>query len=149
MKSSLNKSYILFLLVGFFLSNTTLIYKAENLFTDSCFRSLRSRVVKLSISKIMASNKARLTQISCDELKKMNELSDNKIFITTGRNRGEAIICMSDKKNKPCKFKIGVIDRKFDASAALLEIYSFDPPRADVLNETLERLFIYPSRLMQ
>ena len=79
----------------------------------------------------------------------MNKMKSDQISITSGRKRGKATICLSDEENYPCKFIIGFISNEFDSTTALSEIYSFTPPKSSQLNETVERLFLKPSSLIQ
>ena len=74
---------------------------------------------------------------------------DNVPLESSGRKRGKATICLSDEKDYPCKFIIGFINPGFDSATALSEIYSFTPPQSSQLNETVERLFLKPSSLIQ
>ena len=116
---------------------------------DGCFKSVQNDVVKWSISKIESSDMANVSSLTCDDAKNMNKMNSDQISITSGRKRGKATICLSDEKDYPCKFIIGFINPEFDAATALSEIYSFTPPQSSQLNETVERLFLKPSSLIQ
>ena len=87
--------------------------------------------------------------VTCEEVKDMNQMKNENITITSGRKKGKTAICLSDESNYPCKFVIGIIKPQFDATFALSEIYSFTPPKSSQLNETVERLFLKPSSLIQ
>tara|TARA_B100000965_G_C19531054_1_gene731127 strand:+ start:826 stop:1215 length:390 start_codon:yes stop_codon:yes gene_type:complete len=121
----------------------------ERLQAGGCIQSVQNDVVRWSISKISSSSKASLSSFTCDEANLMNKMISDQISITTGRRRGEATICLSDQKEYPCKFIIGIINSEFDSTSALSEIYSFTPPKSSQLNETVERLFLKPSSLIQ
>ena len=114
-----------------------------------CIESVENDVLKWSISKIESSDMAKVSSFTCDEAKNMNKMNSDQISITSGRKRGKATICLSDEKDYPCKFIIGFINPEFDAATALSEIYSFTPPKSSQLNETVERLFLKPSSLIQ
>ena len=116
---------------------------------DGCLKSIQNDVVKWSLSKIQSSEIANLSSFSCEEANEMNKMLGDQISITSGRKRGKATICLSDEKDYPCKFVIGFINPEFDAATALSEIYSFTPPQSSQLNETVERLFLKPSSLIQ
>ena len=116
---------------------------------NGCIESVEKDVVNWSISKIESSDIANVSSFTCDEAKNMNKMNNDKIFITSGRKRGKATICLSDEKDYPCKFIIGFINPEFDSATALSEIYSFTPPQSSQLNETVERLFLKPSSLIQ
>ena len=114
-----------------------------------CIESVENEVIKWSISKIESSDMANVSSFTCDDAKNMNKMNSDQISITSGRKRGKATICLSDEKDYPCKFIIGFINPEFDAATALSEIYSFTPPQSSQLNETVERLFLKPSTLIQ
>tara|TARA_Y100001978_G_scaffold187572_1_gene188264 strand:- start:115 stop:552 length:438 start_codon:yes stop_codon:yes gene_type:complete len=114
-----------------------------------CSSEINNKVVIWSINKIIESNFATARSIQCDEVKNLNQMKREQIYITSGRKRGEATICLSDESDYPCKFVIGIIKPQFDSSTALSEIYSFTPPKSSQLNETVERLFLKPSSLIQ
>ena len=116
---------------------------------SGCIESLENNVVKWSISKIESSDMATLSSFTCDDAKNMNRMNSDQISITSGRKRGKATICLSDEKDYPCKFIIGFINPEFDSATALSKIYSFTPPVSSQLNETVERLFLKPSSLIQ
>ena len=125
------------------------IASVEPVKADGCIKSVKNNVVKWSISKIQSSEMANISSFSCEEAKEMNKMDGDQISITSGRKRGKATICLSDEKSYPCKFVIGFINPEFDAATALTEIYSFTPPQSSQLNETVERLFLKPSSLIQ
>ncbi len=114
-----------------------------------CSNKINNKVVSWSINKIIKSDIATARPIQCNEVKNLNQMKREQIYITSGRKRGKATICLSDESNYPCKFVIGIIKPQFDASTALSEIYSFTPPKSSQLNETVERLFLKPSSLIQ
>ena len=116
---------------------------------SGCIESVENNVVKWSISKIESSDMATLSSFTCDDAKNMNRMNSDQISITSGRKRGKATICLSDEKDYPCKFIIGFINPEFDSATALSKIYSFTPPVSSQLNETVERLFLKPSSLIQ
>ena len=124
-------------------------YKVETLGSESCDEILNNKVVEWSIQKIKDSNLAEFVNKSCDEAKQMEKMAEDKILITSGRKRGKPLICISDEKDYPCKFIIGNINPGVDSSEAIKQIYSFNPPQSSQLNETVERLFLNPSSLIQ
>ncbi len=117
--------------------------------SSECIQNSPNRVVRWSISKIESSDIATVIPLTCDEEKIMHKMKIDKISITSGRKRGKATICLSDEKDYPCKFIIGNINSEVDATKALSKIYSFTPPQPSQLNETVERLFLKPSSLIQ
>ena len=145
MKFRLKKRIILFAFTTFSLN----IFQANYLNAESCDESLENKVVRWSIIKIKESKLAIFEPISCDLVKQMDKMAEDKIFITSGRKRGKPLICISDQKDYPCKFVIGKINPGIDSSEAIKQIYSFTPPQSSQLNETVERLFLNPSSLIQ
>ena len=145
MKFRLKKRIILFAFTTFSLN----IFQANYLNAESCDESLENKVVRWSIIKIKESKLAIFEPISCDLVKQMDKMAEDKILITSGRKRGKPLICISDEKDYPCKFVIGNINPGIDSSEAIKQIYSFTPPQSSQLNETVERLFLSPSSLIQ
>ena len=116
---------------------------------SDCSNEIANKVVKWSINKIIESDMATTQTFTCEEVKDMNQMNNEQINITSGRKRGKATICLSDESDYPCKHVIGIIESQLDAATALSEIYSFTPPKSSQLNETVERLFLKPSSLIQ
>ena len=145
MKFHIKESIILFAFTTFSIN----IFQTNYLNAESCDASLENKVVKWSIIKIKESNLAIFEPISCDLVTQMDNMAEDKILITSGRKRGKPLICISDEKDYPCKFVIGNIIPGIDSSEAIKQIYSFTPPQSSQLNETVERLFLNPSSLIQ
>ena len=137
----------IFLISIIYLFNIT--YQLEAFSSEGCDESLKNKVLEWSIQKIKESNLAELVNKSCHETIQMKKMAEDKILITSGRKRGKPLICISDEKDYPCKFIIGNINPGIDSSEAIKQIYSFSPPQSSQLNETVERLFLNPSSLIQ
>ena len=116
---------------------------------NDCFESFKNEVVIWSIDKIKTSEMADINTFNCEIVDEMNKMNPEQISITSGRKQRKPVICLSDESDYPCKFVIGFINPQFDAATALSEIYSFTPPKSSQLNETVERLFLKPSSLIQ
>tara|TARA_Y100000994_G_scaffold223303_1_gene204098 strand:- start:229 stop:666 length:438 start_codon:yes stop_codon:yes gene_type:complete len=116
---------------------------------NDCFESFKNEVVIWSIDKIKTSEMADINTFNCEVVDEMNKMNPEQISITSGRKQRKPVICLSDESDYPCKFVIGFINPQFDAATALSEIYSFTPPKSSQLNETVERLFLKPSSLIQ
>ena len=123
--------------------------KHINAESESCDERIENKVVMWSILKIKESNLANYESISCDFVQEMNKMVEDKILITSGRKRGKPLICISDDNEYPCKFIIGSINPGIDSSEAIKQIYSFTTPKSSQFNETVERLFLNPSSLIQ
>ena len=145
MNRHLNKNIFLIAIIN--IINIT--FQVETYSLEECDLSLNNRVVEWSILKIKESNLAEFVNTSCAEAKQMEKMEEEKIFITSGRKRGKPLICISDEKDYPCKFIIGNINPGIESSEAIKQIYSFNPPQSSQLNETVERLFLNPSSLIQ
>ena len=145
MKFHLKKSITLFAFTIFSMN----IFQTNYINAESCDESFKNKVVKWSIIKIKESKLAIFEPISCDLVAQMDKMVEEKILITSGRKRGKPLICISDEKDYPCKFVIGNINPGIDSSEAIKQIYSFTPPQSSQLNETVERLFLNPSSLIQ
>ena len=116
---------------------------------NDCFGSFKNEVVMWSIDKIKTSEMADINTFNCEIVDEMNKMNPEQISITSGRKQRKPVICLSDESDYPCKFVIGFINPQFDSATALSEIYSFTPPKSSQLNETVERLFLKPSSLIQ
>ena len=116
---------------------------------NDCFESFKNEVVIWSIDKIKTSEMADINTFNCEVVDELNKMNPEQISITSGRKQRKPVICLSDESDYPCKFVIGFINPQFDAATALSEIYSFTPPKSSQLNETVERLFLKPSSLIQ
>ena len=125
------------------------ILNSNSINASDCSNEIDNKLVVWSIKKIRKSDMATPNSVTCEEVKDMNQMKNENITITSGRKKGKTVICLSDESNYPCKFVIGIIKPQFDASFALSEIYSFTPPKSSQLNETVERLFLKPSSLIQ
>ena len=116
---------------------------------NDCFGLFKNDVLIWSIEKIKTSEMADINTFGCEVVDAMNKMNPEQISITSGRKQRKPVICLSDESDFPCKFVIGFIKPQFDAATALSEIYSFTPPKSSQLNETVERLFLKPSSLIQ
>ncbi len=125
------------------------ILNSNSTSASDCSNELNNKLVAWSMNKIRKSDMATPNPLTCEEVKDMNQMKNENITITSGRKKGKTAICLSDESNYPCKFAIGIIKPQFDAAFALSEIYSFTPPKSSQLNETVERLFLKPSSLIQ
>ena len=125
------------------------ILNSNSTSASDCSNELNNKLVAWSMKKIRISDMATTKSLTCEEVIDMNQMKNENITITSGRKKGKTAICLSDESNYPCKFVIGIIKPQFDATFALSEIYSFTPPKSSQLNETVERLFLKPSSLIQ
>ena len=125
------------------------IFNSNSTNASDCSNEINNKLVAWSMKKIRISDMATTKSLTCEEVIDMNQMKNENITITSGRKKGKTAICLSDESNYPCKFVIGIIKPQFDAAFALSEIYSFTPPKSSQLNETVERLFLKPSSLIQ
>ena len=125
------------------------IINSNSINASDCSNEIDNKLIAWSMNKIRKGNMATPNPVTCEEVKDMNQMKNENITITSGRKKGKTAICLSDENNYPCKFVIGIIKPQFDSAFALSEIYSFTPPKSSQLNETVERLFLKPSSLIQ
>ena len=144
--NNLTKNFCRFFVITFI---PLTIININSIQASDCSNEIVNKVVKWSINKIKESDIATSQSFTCEEVKNMNQMINEQINITSGRKRGKATICLSDESDYPCKHVIGIIDSQFDSATALSQIYSFTPPKSSQLNETVERLFLKPSSLIQ
>tara|TARA_Y100000994_G_C15545949_1_gene382003 strand:+ start:400 stop:798 length:399 start_codon:yes stop_codon:yes gene_type:complete len=117
---------------------------------EKCNSMISSKTLTWSLNKIKQSNLARINEISCEDINSINKMNEEDIIITSGRKRGESLICLSNVSEDPCKHVIGIINQGYvDTTYVLSEVFSFTPKVPDKLNETVERLFLKPSSLIQ
>lgn len=107
--------------------------------------SLLQKIVK----KIELSQYAKITPLLCADINELNRISPDKFEITTGRKNGEPVICLLESRDQPCKYVLGKLDKTLSPASALSSIFPSSMPISDVLNETVERLFIRPSSIIK
>lgn len=98
--------------------------------------------------KINTSALTSKMQISCDDLSKINGWQEDKITLTTGRKNGRYTICVSDNEENPCEYILSTFNTTGIPAQLLAETFGIESRRKSVLNETVERLFLKPSRLL-
>ena len=67
----------------------------------------------------------------------------------TGRKRGERVFCISDNKDFPCKNYLATILPSVSSFDAMTQIFEVKFDRTKIMNETVERLYITPSELIE
>ena len=118
--------------------------------SEDCISMSSSKTFNWSINKIKQSKLASISNISCEDVNLINKMKSEDIRISSGRKRGQSLICLTNDLEDPCKHIIGIIDPSYvDTTYVLSEVFSFTPEVPTKLNETVERLFLKPSSLIQ
>ena len=100
---------------------------------------------KITTNMFVALNNDKYINILDLECKSIININKNiyNSFLTTGRLKGNSVICLSDdKENDPCRFVIGKFVGNISPSVALAKATGFEIPKAKFLNETSSRIFI-------
>ena len=100
---------------------------------------------KITTNMFVALNNDKYINILDLECKSIININKNiyNSFLTTGRLKGNSVICLSDdKENDPCRFVIGKFVGNISPSLALAKATGFEIPKAKFLNETSSRIFI-------
>ena len=100
------------------------------------------------VSRVENSGIAKLSNLNCEKITKINKYIPNNLLITSGRKRGKYTICISDSSSNPCKYIIGTFNENKNPSDMLSEVFDIPKPKRTQLNETVERLFFSPSLLI-
>lgn len=85
----------------------------------------------------------------CNEMRTLNNIPEDALLVTTGRSAGHAVICATDTTDVPCRHRLAVVDDRRDSTQALKDALNYTEPSVGPLTETLERLFIKPSRFIK
>ena len=99
--------------------------------------------------KIEVSQYSKPVPIECQELKVIEGYKDEDVQITSGRQRGKYYICLTNTKENPCQHKIGELVGYEAPSVLISRIFGASQAKPEYLNETVERLFLRPSRLIK
>jgi len=99
--------------------------------------------------KIEVSQYAKAVPIECQELKIIEGYKDEDVQLTSGRQRGKYYICLTNTKENPCQHKIAELVGYEAPSLLISRIFGASQAKPEYLNETVERLFLRPSRLIK
>ena len=105
--------------------------------------------VAWALNKIETSELSSRVELDCKERAEVSRYKGDDFEVTTGRKGGRYVICASDSRANPCKVVIGVISEGLDPTKALGDIFGATREQPTVLNETVERLYLKPSRIMR
>ncbi len=117
--------------------------------STSCEQLMESTVFNWVIRKISNSDVATANNISCDELREIESYEEDLLIITTGRRRGNYVICISNDKEYPCKHTIATLSGSSTPNKMLEDVFSYKAEKSTQLNETVERLYLKPSSLIR
>ena len=99
--------------------------------------------------RIEASQHSKALPLSCDKLKMIEDYVDEDIRLTSGRKRGAYIICLSNNNKSPCLHQIAELIGYEAPSILINRIFGAAQAKSEYLNETVERLFLKPSKLIK
>ena len=99
--------------------------------------------------RIEASEYSKALPLSCDNKKKIEGYENDDIQLTSGRKKGKYIICLSNDKNNPCLHQIAELIGYEAPSVLISRIFGAEQTKSEYLNETVERLFLKPSKLIK
>ena len=114
-----------------------------------CGITFQNKVINWTIKKLENSSLVSLKEMSCQEISEILKMDPSKVLITTGRKRGERVICISDDKDFPCKNYLPTILPSISSFDAMSQIFEVKFDRKKIMNETVERLYITPSELIE
>ena len=114
-----------------------------------CALTFKNKVINWTIKKLENSSLVSLKEMSCQEISEILKMDPSKVLITTGRKRGERVICISDNKDFPCKNYLATILPSVSSFDAISQIFEVKFDRKKIMNETVERLYITPSELIE
>ena len=120
--------------------------KGSSARAESC--KITSRVLLGSLDRIGANPQAKLRPLSCKQVADIEAANPESLEITTGRLSGKPVICISSSRAEPCRFVLAELQQDADPTSVLVEIFNHQQT-STVLNETVERLFIRPSKYIK
>jgi len=98
--------------------------------------------------RISNSGLAYELKLSCREWYQIYSIPELDLLATTGRSQGAVLLCLSNSKDDPCKHKLAYFTESDTPSVMLVKLLGSDQKRTGPLMETVERLYIRPSRLL-
>lgn len=78
----------------------------------------------------------------------VNNNPDNLILTTKRKGRSQTI-CLKKEQESTCKSYLAIVNSDIPAAEALRYTYAAEIPQPGIQKETVERLFIKPSSLIQ
>mgnify|MGYP001204833263 CR=1 FL=1 len=104
--------------------------------------------VKLVFNNLSQSKLVNVKSINCDSINLINQIDPVNLLVTTGRRKGESVVCISETKKIPCRFVIASFKENIDPSKSLKTIFDIPEDNQEILNETTSRVFINPNKLV-
>lgn len=98
--------------------------------------------------RINSSSQTSKMLLSCDDLSRINKWREEEITVTTGRANGKYTICISNDINSPCEYIISTFNSSGIPADMLNDVFGVKTVNRSHLNETVERLFLKPSKLI-
>ena len=100
-------------------------------------------------NSISQSALAEPLQLSCADVAQISSYSVSQVVMTSGRRRGQYVVCLSDDPDNPCKHVVAKLLGYEAPSVQLQKVFSLPEKKSEHLNETVERLFFKPSKLIR
>jgi len=107
-----------------------------------------NKTLKFIESRINSSLLVKKIQISCDDLIKINSWQEEDVMVTTVRADGKHVICITNNDQLPCKYVLSAFATSGNPNQVLGSIFGLENQNHGSLTETLERLFVRPSKLL-
>jgi len=107
-----------------------------------------NKTLKFIESRINSSSLVKKIQLSCDDLVKINSWQEADVIVTTKRADGKHVICITNNDELPCKYVLSSFTTMGNPNQVLGSIFGLENSNQGSLTETLERLFVRPSKLI-
>lgn len=87
--------------------------------------------------------------LSCDDIAQISAYPLSQVVMTSGRKRGQYVVCLSNEADDPCKHVVAKL-LGYEAPAIQLQtVFGLKEQKSEFLNETVERLYFKPSNLIR
>jgi len=120
---------------------------AEEKIGENCSFKLNSTLAFV-LERINGSGLTSKVLLSCEEISTINKMQQDKLTVTTGRKSGKYTICLSDNDAEPCQHIVAYFNSPGIPAKMLTEVFEIKASRSEKINETVERLFLKPSKLL-
>jgi len=107
-----------------------------------------NKTLKFIKERIKSSLLVKKIQLSCDDLYRINMWQEADVMVTTMRADGKHVICITNNDALPCKYVLSSLTTGGNPNQVLGSIFGLDYSNQGALTETLERLFVRPSKLL-
>ena len=116
--------------------------------TAACVDIKTNKVLAFTYAKILNSPYIKPDENLCKLLTEYINVNESEILITTKRKGRSHYLCLMISVDGKCKSLLGALNKGIDPSQALHYTFSKNIVQNTVQKETIERLFIKPSLLI-